>query len=306
MPKTSAYTASIFAACSVGTVLLCANFAGRQEQMVASPVMARRGISNPMLRAMQRPINARRASMMRMQAAPEALLFDCDGVLVDTEKDGHRVAFNRAFKEKGIDLEWGVERYGKLLEVGGGKERMTAHFNEMGWPAGWPEDADGRAAKVKEIHLLKTDIFSEMIKKGELALRPGVQRLVDEAVKKGIQVACCSTSNEKSVAAVIDLMPDELSSKFSIFAGDMVDKKKPDPAVYLLASEKLGIAPAKCAVIEDSHIGNRAGKSAGMTVVVTKSGYTGGEDFTGADQIVDELGDSGNMVTIDSIAGLMP
>eukprot|EP00466_Bigelowiella_natans_P001311 jgi/Bigna1/58035/fgenesh1_pm.49_\ len=212
---------------------------------------------------------------------PEALLFDCDGVLVDTEKDGHRVAFNRAFNEKGLGFEWGVEEYGRLLEVGGGKERMTAYFNQVGWPQDWPTDAEERARRVKEIHLLKTDIFSEMITKGELQLRPGVKRLVSEAISNGVKVACCSTSNEKSVSAV---------PRFS----DIVPKKKPDPAVYLLASKELGIDPSRCAVIEDSHIGKCAGKSAGMTVVVTKSGYTGNEDFSGADAIVNELGDYGN------------
>jgi len=253
-----------------------------------------------------------RVRMNRMLAPlravyPEALLFDCDGVLVDTEKDGHRVAFNRAFQEKGLGFEWSVEKYGQLLEVGGGKERMTVYFNEVGWPVNWPTDDAERQAKVKEIHLLKTDIFSDMINSGELKLRPGVTRLVKEALDRGVTVACCSTSNEKSVSAVIKLMEPELAGKFTIFAGDVVPKKKPDPAVYLLASEQLGIPPSKCAVIEDSHIGKCAGKSAGMTVIVTKSGYTDGEDFSGADAIFDELGDSGQeKVTIDSIAELMP
>eukprot|EP00467_Chlorarachnion_reptans_P023693 CAMPEP_0114509438 /NCGR_PEP_ID=MMETSP0109-20121206/13212_1 /TAXON_ID=29199 /ORGANISM="Chlorarachnion reptans, Strain CCCM449" /LENGTH=323 /DNA_ID=CAMNT_0001688595 /DNA_START=232 /DNA_END=1203 /DNA_ORIENTATION=+ len=251
--------------------------------------------------------SARRLLKPSRAQMPEALLFDCDGVLVDTEKDGHRVAFNRAFEKMGLGFEWGVEEYGKLLEVGGGKERMTAYFNQVGWPANWPEDETQRSAKVKEIHLLKTDIFSKMINSGELALRPGVERLVSEAISRGVKVACCSTSNEKSVAAVVDLLPSDKASQFTIFAGDIVPKKKPDPAVYILASEKLGVPPERCAVIEDSHIGKCAGKSAGMTVVVTKSGYTGDEDFSGADAIVDELGDPGNeKVTMDFIANLMP
>ncbi|GAB5370296.1 hypothetical protein AAMO2058_001480300 [Amorphochlora amoebiformis] len=251
-----------------------------------------------------RGMKARMASVKARM--PEALLFDCDGVLVDTEKDGHRVAFNRAFAELGLGFEWSVEKYGQLLEVGGGKERMTAYFNEVGWPEGWPEDAESRAAKVKDIHLLKTDIFSFMIASGELKLRSGVERLVGEALAKGIKVACCSTSNEKSVSAVVNLMAPEKSREFRIFAGDIVPKKKPDPAVYLLASERLGISPSDCAVIEDSHIGKCAGKAAGMTVLVTKSGYTANEDFSGADAIVEELGEGPGSVTINTIAGLMP
>ena len=93
--------------------------------------------------------------------ALEAILWDMDGVLADTERDAHRPAFNVAFKENNLDTEWDVERYGKLLEVGGGKERMTAHWNEVGWPENFPED---RQAKVKELHLRKTDIFMDMIK----------------------------------------------------------------------------------------------------------------------------------------------
>jgi len=184
---------------------------------------------------------------------------------------------------------------------------MTAYFNQVGWPQDWPTDAEERARRVKEIHLLKTDIFSEMITKGELQLRPGVKRLVSEAISNGVKVACCSTSNEKSVSAVVDLLGEEKAKEFSIFAGDIVPKKKPDPAVYLLASKELGIDPSRCAVIEDSHIGKCAGKSAGMTVVVTKSGYTGNEDFSGADAIVNELGDYGNeQVTMKTISNLMP
>mmetsp|Transcript_24703 Transcript_24703/g.48248 ORF Transcript_24703/g.48248 Transcript_24703/m.48248 type:complete len:327 (-) Transcript_24703:129-1109(-) len=238
---------------------------------------------------------------------PEALLFDCDGVLVDTEKDGHRVAFNRAFQEKGLGFQWEVDQYGKLLEVGGGKERMTAYFNEVGWPGDWPADDAGRQARVKELHLLKTDIFSKMVTTGELPLRPGVERLVTEALDRGVTVACCSTSNEKSVQAVVNLLPPEKAKEFTIFAGDVVPRKKPDPAVYLLASKELNIPPERCAVIEDSHIGKCAGKDAGMTVIVTKSGYTANEDFSGADAIVDELGDPGRIqVSMDTIAELMP
>mmetsp|Transcript_10844 Transcript_10844/g.39796 ORF Transcript_10844/g.39796 Transcript_10844/m.39796 type:complete len:302 (+) Transcript_10844:48-953(+) len=225
---------------------------------------------------------------------PAALLFDCDGVLVDTEKDGHRVSFNKAFAEKGLDVEWGVEEYGELLKIGGGKERMTHYFNSTQWPAQVAEsDADAKQAFVKDMHKLKTDLFMQMVETGALPLRPGVERLVQEAIEASVPVAVCSTSNERAVSAIVRVMlgPD-VAEVMQVFAGDIVPKKKPDPAIYLLAAEKLGVPCEKCVVIEDSHIGKSAAKSAGMKCVVTKSGYTGDEDFSGADAVFDMIGDA--------------
>jgi len=228
-------------------------------------------------------------------ALPQALLFDCDGVLVDTERDGHRVSFNIAFKEKGLDLDWSPERYGELLEIGGGKERMTHHFNTTDtWPADWPTDDAERQKLIKELHLRKTDIFMELIEGGSLPLRPGVARLVDEARAAGVKLAVCSTSNEKAVQAVVDVMlgPDR-ARDFQVYAGDMVKKKKPAPDVYLMAAEKLGVAPDKCWVVEDTHIGLTAAKAAGMNCVVTTSPYTVDEDFAAANFVVPEIGEEG-------------
>lgn len=216
----------------------------------------------------------------------QALLFDCDGVLVDTERDGHRVAFNRAFAEAGLNAEWSVERYGELLSTGGGKERMTRHFDETGWPVA----EAGRDALIRRLHLRKTEIFMALIETGKLRLRPGVARLVDEAFGAGLTVAVCSTSNEKAVSAVVRvLLGPERAERITIFAGDAAARKKPDPAIYNLAAETLGLDPARVVVIEDSHIGLSAAKAAGMRCVVTISGYTAEEDFTGADRIAPDL-----------------
>ena len=125
----------------------------------------------------------------------KALIFDCDGVLVDTEKDGHRVAFNRAFAQKGYDFEWDVPLYGELLKVAGGKERMRAYFDQYGWPA----DTTNKDELIKELHKLKTDLFMQIIASGQLPLRPGVKRLIDEAIAEDITLAVCSTSNERAV-----------------------------------------------------------------------------------------------------------
>lgn len=245
------------------------------------------------------------ASSTAMSASLEAILFDCDGVLADTERDGHRPAFNQAFDENSLDLVWDVERYGVLLEVGGGKERMTAHWNEVGWPALIPEES--RADKVKELHLRKTDIFMDLIDAGQIPLRPGVLRVVDEAIAAGVRLAVCSTSNEKAVSNLVStLMGPERAAKFQIFAGDMVKAKKPAPDVYNMAVDVMGLDKSRCVIVEDSHIGLGAAKAAGISCIVTKSSYTQNEDFTGADKIVDELGDDpATGITLETLTSLL-
>jgi HAD superfamily hydrolase (TIGR01509 family) len=216
----------------------------------------------------------------------QALIFDCDGVLVDTERDGHRVAFNEAFRQAGLQAQWDIERYGTLLTTAGGKERMRRHFDEAGWPAEWP-DCD---ALIARLHRLKTDIFMELIAQGGLPLRPGVQRLVDEAMAEGVTLAVCSTSNERAVQSVVDmLLGPQRSAHMRVFAGDAVAAKKPAPDIYNLAAATLGLTPGHCVVIEDSNNGLRAAKSAGMRCIVTISSYTADEDFTLADKVVADL-----------------
>ena len=223
----------------------------------------------------------------------QALIFDCDGVLVDTERDGHRVAFNAAFKAIGWTTEWSVERYGELLTTAGGKERMRRHFDDKGWPV--PEAE--RDAAIASLHKLKTDLFMELIESGALPLRAGVARIVDEAITAKLKIAVCSTSNERAVQAVVDkMLGAKRSQHIKVFAGDIVAKKKPDPAIYNLAAQDLGLDPKKCVVVEDSNNGLRAAKSANMNCIVTISSYTADEDFKLADRVVPELGDLPNRV----------
>lgn len=232
-----------------------------------------------------------------------------DGVLADTERDGHRPAFNQAFAENNLNTVWDVERYGVLLETGGGKERMTAHWNEVGWPDAIPDDGEKgqRQEKVLELHLRKTDIFMEMINQGNLPLRPGVLRIIDYAIAADLKLAVCSTSNVKAVTNLVQtLMGPERAKKFSIFAGDMVKRKKPAPDVYNMAVETMGLEKSRCVIVEDSHIGLGAAKAAGIACIVTKSSYTANEDFTGAAMIVEELGDDPETgVTLETLAGLL-
>lgn len=219
----------------------------------------------------------------------KALIFDCDGVLADTERDGHLVAFNRAFKARGYAFEWSVAQYGELLAVAGGKERMRHFFDRFGWPAG----VSDRAALIKELHREKTDLFMEIIRTGQLPLRPGVARLVDEALAADILLAVCSTSNERAVTLLVERMlgSARLDRFAAILAGDIVSRKKPDPEIYRLAADRLGVPPGECVVVEDSRNGLLAAKAAGMRCLVTTNGYTVDEDFAEADRVVPELGD---------------
>jgi len=230
----------------------------------------------------------------------KALIFDCDGVIADTERDGHRVAFNRAFAAKGFDYDWDVELYRKLLSVAGGKERMKHFFDTIGWPPA----TDDRDAFIRELHRLKTDLYMKIVESGELTLRPGVARLVDESAAAGLKLAVCSTSNERAVNLIAEtLLGSERKARFdAILAGDVVSKKKPDPEIYNLALDRLSLAPSECFVVEDSRNGFLAAKSAGMHCLVTTNGYTEDEDFSGAEMVVPEIGDPPNLrVTVDML-----
>ena len=182
-----------------------------------------------------------------------------------------------------------MELYGRLLKTGGGKERITKYFNEVGWPSIVSSDSE-KETLVKELHKLKTEKFQIAVESGLCPIRPGVLRLMDEAFADGVLVAICSTSNEAAVTTIArKLLGEERLAKIQIFAGDVVKNKKPAPDVYLLAASTLNVEPARCWVVEDSEIGLKAAKAAGMKCVVTKSIYTVDEDFQGADVIVDNL-----------------
>ena len=219
----------------------------------------------------------------------DALIFDCDGVLVDTERDGHRVAFNRAFAALGLPIEWGIEQYGDLLKIAGGKERMRSYFDNVGWPV----EVVDRDALIKRLHLLKTDYFIQLIESGELPVRSGINRIVDEAYAAGVRLAVCSTSNEKAVTGVVRrLLGLERYAKFAgIFAGDIVARKKPDPAIYQFAMQRLQLDPTRSLVVEDSHNGLLAAIRAGIICAITTSTYTVSEDFGQAAAVYPELGD---------------
>jgi HAD superfamily hydrolase (TIGR01509 family) len=218
----------------------------------------------------------------------KAVFFDQDGVIIDTERDGHRVAFNEAFKDFGFRVEWDVEKYHELLQVAGGKERMRHYLHTEGFGVEIkPEDED---ELIKNLHKRKTALFVDLIESGKLPLRPGVKRLMHEINQAGLILGVCTTSNERAAHAVAYQILKDIQFDF-VLAGDVVSKKKPDPEIYLLALEKAGIDPEEAFVVEDSHNGVVAAKAAGVHIVATTSGYTEKEDLSQADLIVTRLGD---------------
>ena len=218
----------------------------------------------------------------------KALLFDVDGTLADTERDGHRVAFNRAFSDAGLDWHWSVEEYGWLLQVTGGKERMRHYFTEKGILLKGIPDKDSEF--LLSLHKKKTAIFVEMIESGILPLRAGVKRLMQEAAAAGLRLGVCTTANERSANAIARGMLGDIDLEF-VLAGDVVSKKKPDPEIYLLALKKSGLSPDQCIVIEDSRNGLLAAQAAGLRSVATTNIYTENEDLSPASIVVTSLGD---------------
>lgn len=220
------------------------------------------------------------------------VIFDVDGTLADTERDGHRVAFNAAFREFGLDWNWTPERYRELVKVAGGKERLR-HWIEREAP----ECAVGRDVDrwVAEIHAVKRRHFAVMLEQGTIPLRPGVQRLLAELRSAGVKLGIATTMSETSLRELLRaLLGADAPGWFDgIGAGDMVQAKKPAPDVYRLALERLDLSPRDCLAIEDSEIGLQAALAAGLPALVAVSPYSEGGEFPGAMAVVSDLGEPG-------------
>jgi len=219
-----------------------------------------------------------------------AFIFDVDGTLADTERDGHRVAFNQAFAEAGLDWRWDEELYGALLAVTGGKERMRHYLDR--YRPDWvrPADLDGLIAR---LHAAKTRYYTKLLAQGSIPLRPGVARLLDEARAAGIRLAIATTTTPENVTVLLEhaLAPEAVAWFEVIAAGDVVPAKKPAPDIYRYALEQLGLAPEACLAFEDSENGLRAARGAGLRTVVTVNDYTRDQDFTDAVLVLDQFGE---------------
>jgi HAD superfamily hydrolase (TIGR01509 family) len=222
------------------------------------------------------------------------LIFDCDGVLADTERYGHLPSFNETFEAFGLPWRWSEEEYGRKLAIGGGKERMASMLTpETIAAAGLPEDPDALAAEIARWHKAKTARYTELVADGRLPPRPGIRRLISAAQDAGWTLAVASTSAEPAVRAILEYaVGKDRADRFDLLlAGDVVPRKKPDPAIYLLALERLGVDPADVLVVEDSRNGLLAAVGAGLRCLMTVNGYTEEEDNSEAALVVTSLGD---------------
>jgi len=225
-----------------------------------------------------------------------ALIFDCDGVLADTERFGHLPAFNATFEQYGLPAHWDEDDYAVRLRIGGGKERMASLFDDPSFVAraGIPDDPALRSDLLAAWHRSKSGTFKRMVSEGAMPARPGVSRLIPEALAAGWTVAVCSTSAEESVRAVLlSAVGEQVVERVPIFAGDVVPAKKPDPAIYLLALDRLDLDLEDTLVVEDSRNGLCAAVGAGLPCLITVNGYSREGDFSEATLLVSELGDPG-------------
>lgn len=219
----------------------------------------------------------------------DALIFDVDGTLADTE-ELHRQAFNEAFFACGIAWRWGPALYAGLLQITGGKERIAGYLSRLQMPAA---ERARLLRLIPQIHAAKTRIYRELVALGHLRLRPGVRRLIKEARHAGVKVGIASTTSPQNVESLLQASFGSAASHWfdTIATGDVVPRKKPAPDIYNLALERLGVPAGRAIAFEDSAIGLRAAKSAGLFTVVTPSLWTIGQDFSPADLVLTSLAD---------------
>jgi len=225
-----------------------------------------------------------------MDSKVRAVLFDVDGTLADTERDGHRPAFNAAFEELGLDWEWDVDLYGRLLAITGGKERIL-HFMECHVPEELNRSRLGDW--IAHLHKIKTRHYVGMLESGGIPLRPGVARLIHHLRDRNIKIAIATTTTPENVTALLkSTLGEDSPGWFDVIgAGDIVPGKKPAPDIYHWVLDQLGLPAEQCVAVEDSENGLRASLAAGLDTVVTVNGYTRFQDFTGARLVLSDLGE---------------
>lgn len=218
-----------------------------------------------------------------------ALIFDVDGTLAETEET-HRRALNDTFARFDLPWEWDQATYRRLLRIMGGKERLL-HFIEFDGP----ESADRAFERLDEIHAAKNARYAELVRDGAVTLRPGVERLIREALAEGLRLAIATTTSRRNVEALLaaTIGPDAAGLFDAIAAGDDAVVKKPAPDIYEVALERLGVPAARAIAFEDTAHGLRSALAAGLKCVVTPSVYSDDQNFSGAAAVFDQLGEPG-------------
>lgn len=227
----------------------------------------------------------------------KALIFDVDGTLADTEKDGHRIAFNMAFEQAGLDWHWDEALYGELLAVTGGKERIKYYLEKFNTrfskPAGFEEF-------VKGLHASKTVFYTQLMAEGRIPLRSGVARLINEARQAGLRLAIATTTTPENVTALLTntLGAESLGWFEVIAAGDIVPKKKPAPDIFIWALAQMKLKPEEAMAFEDSRNGILSSKAAGLKTIITINGYTAEDDFSQAELVLDQMGEANQVFRV--------
>jgi len=219
----------------------------------------------------------------------KVLIFDVDGTLADTE-EAHRRAFNDAFVACGTGWHWDRARYRALLRVTGGRERMAHDLDALALG----EDEKARVlAMLPRIHAEKTRCYARRVAAGDVALRPGIARLLSEARARGVRLALATTTSPANVTALIEatLGASTMAWFSSVVCGDAVAQKKPAPDAYLRALAELGVPAQDCVAFEDSANGVRAARAAGLCTIATPTPWSEGEDFSGTALVIPHLGD---------------
>ena len=230
----------------------------------------------------------------------KAVIFDVDGTMAETERDGHRVAFNSAFSDAGLDWNWDEELYGKLLAVTGGKERMRFFLSDFHTDFDYDGDIE---ELIISLHAKKTKHYVALLENNAIDLRPGVVRLINELRDQGVRLAIATTTTPENVTALISntLGVEALEWFDCIAAGDIVPAKKPAPDIFDYCLQQIGLSAEEFLVFEDSGNGVRSSLGADIATIVTLNNYTKNEDFTGAVTVLDQLGEPDNSCQV--IAG---
>ncbi|MCB9076908.1 MAG: HAD-IA family hydrolase [Anaerolineaceae bacterium] len=226
----------------------------------------------------------------------QALIFDIDGTLADTEQHGHLPACNDAFAQLGYAIRWSWDEFKAMLPIQGNALRMR-HTLARTMPELSPETLDRAVADLTQ---LKKRLYIDKYLP-RLQLRPGVEQLITSAVDRGVRLAVVSSSYEAQIEALLQYRLPNVAGLFEPLLGKESGRKTaPDSPLYRRCLAELGTKSHQTLVIEDSAVGFKAAQRAGLPCAVIYNDYTFGEDFAGAALVARSL----EPFTLDQLAAL--